>query len=134
MPKSTPVKRAARHMHPMDIHIGQRFRQRRILLGMNMWNLGAAVGLSFQMIQKYEAGLYCIPVSRLFELANALDVSPSFFFEGPRPRAKDDSSYTRETIDLVRAYTTISNSSVRQSIAKTIRAIAAAPLSHGRGS
>jgi transcriptional regulator with XRE-family HTH domain len=134
MPKSTPVKRAARHMHPMDIHIGQRIRQRRILLGMNMWNLGAAVGLSFQMIQKYEAGLYCIPVSRLFELANALDVSPSFFFEGPRPRAKDDSSYTRETIDLVRAYTTISNSSVRHNIAKTIREIAAAPLSHGRGS
>jgi transcriptional regulator with XRE-family HTH domain len=134
MPKSTPVKRATRHMHPMDIHIGQRIRQRRILLGMNMWNLGAAVGLSFQMIQKYEAGLYRIPVSRLFELANALDVSPSFFFEGPRPRAKDDSSYTRETIVLVRAYTTISNSSVRHSIAKTIRAIAAAPLSHGRGS
>jgi transcriptional regulator with XRE-family HTH domain len=134
MPKSTPVKRATRRIHPMDIHVGLRIRQRRILLGMNTWNLGAAVGLSFQMIQKYEAGLYCIPVSRLFELAAALDVSPSFFFEGPRPRAKDDSSYTRETIDLVRAYTTISNSSVRQSIAKTIRAIAAAPLSHGRGS
>ena len=134
MPKSTPVKRATRRIHPMDIHVGLRIRQRRILLGMNTWNLGAAVGLSFQMIQKYEAGLYCIPVSRLFELANTLDVSPSFFFEGPRPRAKDDSSYTRETIDLVRAYTTISNSSVRHSIAKTIRAIAAAPLSHGRGS
>jgi transcriptional regulator with XRE-family HTH domain len=134
MPKSTPVKRATRRIHPMDIHVGLRIRQRRILLGMNTWNLGAAVGLSFQMIQKYEAGLYCIPVSRLFELANALDVSPSFFFEGPRPRAKDDSSYTRETIDLVRAYTTISNSSVRHNIAKTIREIAAAPLSHGRGS
>jgi transcriptional regulator with XRE-family HTH domain len=117
-------------MHPMDIHIGQRIRQRRILLGMNMWNLGAAVGLSFQMIQKYDAGLYCIPVSRLFELANALDVSPSFFFEGPRPRAKDDSLYTRETMDLVRAYTTISNLSVRHSIAGTIRAIAATALSH----
>jgi transcriptional regulator with XRE-family HTH domain len=101
MPKSTPVKRAVRHMHPMDIHVGLRIRQRRILLGMNMWNLGAAVGLSFQMIQKYEAGLYCIPVSRLFELAKALDVPPSFFFEGPRPRAKDDSLYTRETMDLV---------------------------------
>jgi len=30
-------KRAARHMHPMDIHVGLRIRQRRILLGMNMW-------------------------------------------------------------------------------------------------
>jgi transcriptional regulator with XRE-family HTH domain len=121
-------------MHPMDIHVGLRIRQRRALLGMNMWNLGAAVGLSFQMIQKYEAGFCCIPVSRLFELAYALDVSSSFFFEGPRARAKDDSLYTRETMDLVRAYTTISNSSVRHSIAKTIRAIAATALSHRRRS
>ena len=66
-------------MHPMDIHVGLRIRQRRVLFGMNMWNLGAAVGLSFQMVQKYEAGLYCTPVSCLFELAAALDVSPSFF-------------------------------------------------------
>ena len=79
MPKSTPVKRVARHMHPMDIHVGLRIRQRRVLIGMNMWNLGAAVGLSFQMVQKHEAGLYCTPVSLLFELAAALDVSPSFF-------------------------------------------------------
>jgi transcriptional regulator with XRE-family HTH domain len=118
----------------MDIHVGLRIRQRRILLGMNMWNLGAAVGLSFQMIQKYEAGLYCIPVSRLFELANALDVSPSFFFEVPRPRPKDDPLYTRETMDLVRAYTTISNSSVRHSIAETIQAIAATAGSNRRRS
>jgi transcriptional regulator with XRE-family HTH domain len=60
---------------------------------MSMENLAAAVGLSFQMIQKYEAGLYCIPVSRLFELAAVLDVPPSFFFEG-RPRRS--ASYTRE--------------------------------------
>src|SRR5580704_7254001 len=134
MPKSTPVKRAARHMHPMDIHVGLRIRQRRVLLGMNMWDLGAAVGLSFQMVQKYEAGLYSVPVRRLFELANALDVSPSFFFGGLRPRAKDDPLYTRETMDLVRAYTMISNSSVRDCIAETIRAIAATAQSHRRRS
>jgi transcriptional regulator with XRE-family HTH domain len=127
MPKSTPAKRAARHVHPMDIHVGLRIRQRRILLGMNMWNLGAAVGLSFQMIQKYEAGLYCIPVSRLFELAAARGVPPSFFFEG-RPRRR--ALYTRENIELVRAYLAIHNPKVRESIAETIRAIAAAPLSH----
>jgi Helix-turn-helix len=78
--------------HSIDVHVGLRIRQRRSLLGMSMENLGAAVGLSFQMVQKYEAGLYCIPVSRLFELAKALDVPPSFFFEGPRRRAL----YTRE--------------------------------------
>jgi transcriptional regulator with XRE-family HTH domain len=97
---------------------------------MSMENLGAVVGLSFQMVQKYEAGLYCIPVSRLFELAKALDVPPSFFFEGPRRRAL----YTRENIELVRAYFAIHNPTVRESIAETIRAISAAPLSHRRGS
>ena len=134
MPKGTPVKRAARHLHPMDIHVGLRIRQRRVLLGMNMWHLGAAVGLSFQMVQKYEAGLYSVPVRRLFELANALDVSPSFFFGGLRSRAKDDPLYTRETMDLVRAYTTISNSSVRDSIAETMQEIAATAQSHRRRS
>jgi transcriptional regulator with XRE-family HTH domain len=109
----------------IDVHVGLRIRQRRVLNGMSMKTLGVAAGLSFQMVQKYEAGLYCIPVSRLFELANALDVSPSFFFEGPRSRAKDGSLYTRETLDLVRAYTTIGESSVRHSIAEVIRAIAA---------
>ena len=120
--------------HPIDVHIGLRIRQRRVINGMSMETLGAAAGLSFQTVQKYEAGLYRIPVSRLFELAYTLDVSPSFFFEGPRPRAKDDPLYTRETMDLVRAYTTISNSSVRHSIAETIRAIAATALSHRRDS
>jgi len=134
MTKSTPLKRAARHMLPMDIHVGLRIRQRRILLGMNMWNLGAAVGLSFQMVQKYEVGINSISASRLVEVAKALDVPPSFFFEGPRPRAKDNPLYTRETMVLVRAYTTISNSSVRDSIAKTIQAIAATARSNRRRS
>jgi transcriptional regulator with XRE-family HTH domain len=118
---------------PIDVHVGLRIRQRRVLLGMSMETLGAAVGLSFQMVQKYEVGINSIAASRLVEVAKALDVPPSFFFEGPHPRAKDDSLYTRETMDLVRAYTTISNSSVRHSIAETIRAIATTPLSRRRG-
>ena len=96
----------------VNIHVGLGIRQRRILPGINMWSPCAAVGLSFQMIQKYD-GLYCIPVNRLLELANALDASPSFFFEASRPRVKHAPLCRRETMDLVRAYTTISNSSVR---------------------
>jgi hypothetical protein len=67
---------------------------------------------------------------RLFEVAKALDVPPSFFFKGPRRRAL----YTRENIELVRAYFAIHNPTVRESIAETIRAISAAPLSYRRGS
>jgi transcriptional regulator with XRE-family HTH domain len=96
---------------------------------MTQETLGAAIGLSFQMVQKYEIGIDSVPASRLVEAAKALDVPPSFFFEGPRRRAL----YTRENIELVRAYFAIHNPTVRESIAETIRAISAAPLSHRRG-
>jgi transcriptional regulator with XRE-family HTH domain len=129
MPESTPVKRAARHMHPMDIHVGLLIRQRRRLLDMSQHSLGAAVGLSFQMIQRYEDGSNSVPASCLFEFARVLDVPPSFIFEGPRRRAL----YTRENMELIRAYFAIHDPMVRESIAETIRAISTAPLSHRRG-
>jgi transcriptional regulator with XRE-family HTH domain len=100
---------------------------------MTQETLGAAIGLSFQMIQKYEIGLHSVPASRLSEVAKALDVPPSFFFEGPRPRAKVP-LYKRETLELVHAYLAIHNPTVRESIAETIRAIATTPRSQRRGS
>jgi transcriptional regulator with XRE-family HTH domain len=119
--------------HPIDIHVGLRIRQRRRFLGMSQEKLGAAIRLTFQMVQKYEIGSNSVPASRLFEVAKALDVQPSFFFEGPRLRAKM-LLHTRETIELVHAYLAIHNPTVRESIAETIRAIATTPLSHRRGS
>src|SRR5713226_4980547 len=73
--------------HPIDVHVGLRIRERRSLLGMTQETLGAAIGQSFQMVQKYEIGINSVPASRLVEVAKALDVPPSFFFEGPRRRA-----------------------------------------------
>jgi transcriptional regulator with XRE-family HTH domain len=145
MAKNTPVKRAGRHVaglhtgtgkrhwstpspHPIDIHVGLRIRQRRRLLGMSQEKLGAVVGVSFQMIQRYECGSTGIPVSSLFELANALNVHPLLLFQGPRLRAKDPLC-ARETIELVHAYLAIHDPTVRASVAETIRAIATTPLS-----
>jgi transcriptional regulator with XRE-family HTH domain len=68
----------------IDVHIGLRIRQLRTVIGLTQQMLGAAAGLSRQHVQIYETGAYSVPVSRLFELAIALNVSPSFFFEGPR--------------------------------------------------
>jgi transcriptional regulator with XRE-family HTH domain len=119
--------------HSIDVHVGLRIRQRRILLGITQERLGAAVGLSFQMVQKYEVGINSIPASRLVEVAKALGVPPSFFFEARRSRAKVP-LYKRETLELVHAYLAIHNPTVRESIAETIRGIATTPLSHRRGS
>lgn len=64
--------------HPIDVHIGNRLRQRRSFVGMSQTALGAAIGLSFQQIQKYERGVNRIGATQLFEVARVLDVPVSF--------------------------------------------------------
>ena len=40
----------------IDKHVGSRVRMRRLMLAMSQDRLGAALGLSFQQVQKYERG------------------------------------------------------------------------------
>jgi transcriptional regulator with XRE-family HTH domain len=61
--------------HPVDVHVGARMRQRRSLLGMSQTNLGTAVGLTFQQIQKYERGANRISGSMLVRIGAALDLT-----------------------------------------------------------
>ena len=68
--------------HPVDVHVGKRIRHRRWLVGMTQQQLAAAVGIKFQQIQKYETGANRVSASRLWDIAAALDVQVSFFFEG----------------------------------------------------
>ncbi len=66
---------------PIDVHVGARLRQRRTLLGMTQTNLGDALGLTFQQVQKYERGTNRISASRLYDLARLLDVTVEYFFD-----------------------------------------------------
>src|ERR1041385_4815801 len=67
--------------NPVDVHVGQRVRMRRVLLGMSQEKLGAALGLTFQQIQKYERGANRIGSGRLYQLAKVLDVPLSYFYD-----------------------------------------------------
>ncbi|AQU87732.1 transcriptional regulator [Komagataeibacter nataicola] len=68
--------------NPVDVHVGNRIRLRRTLLGMSQERLGNALGLTFQQVQKYERGRNRVGASRLYDLACVLDVPVAFFFEG----------------------------------------------------
>lgn len=68
--------------HKVDIHVGKRVRQRRWLTGMTQQKLAELVGIKFQQIQKYETGANRVSASRLWDIADALDVDVSYFFEG----------------------------------------------------
>lgn len=96
-------------VHTVDIHVGQKIRQRRWILGMTQQQLAEAVGIKFQQIQKYETGANRVSASRLWDISRVLDVPPSFFFDGLE---SNDSSATdedklmkkRETLELLRTY------------------------------
>ncbi|PKP63897.1 MAG: transcriptional regulator [Alphaproteobacteria bacterium HGW-Alphaproteobacteria-8] len=102
--------------HPIDVHVGKRVRHRRWMLGMTQQQLGDRVGIKFQQIQKYETGMNRISASRLWDIAQAMDTTISFFFEGldgaetaehPAAAQIGDLMVDREAIELVRSYNAI---------------------------
>src|SRR5215212_4241096 len=106
--------------HPIDVHVGARVRLRRQMLKMSQEQLGKAIGLTFQQVQKYERGANRIGASRLYQVSRVLDVTPSFFFddmdpvrapaipggfaEPPAEAFESDPMRRRETVELVEAY------------------------------
>ncbi|MBU2359377.1 helix-turn-helix domain-containing protein [Loktanella sp. M215] len=68
--------------HSVDIHVGQRIRHRRWMTGTTQQQLAEVVGIKFQQIQKYETGMNRVSASRLWDIANALNVDVPFFFQG----------------------------------------------------
>jgi transcriptional regulator with XRE-family HTH domain len=68
--------------HPIDIHVGSRVRLRRKMLKLTQEDLGRKLSLTFQQVQKYEKGTNRISASRLFLIAEILDVVPQWFFDG----------------------------------------------------
>jgi transcriptional regulator with XRE-family HTH domain len=63
-----------------DVEIGDRIRIRRRLAGLSQATLGAAVGVSYQQIQKYETGANRVGGSRLAAIARELRCRPADLF------------------------------------------------------
>jgi transcriptional regulator with XRE-family HTH domain len=123
---------------PIDIHVGARLRMRRMMVAMSQEKLGAALGITFQQIQKYEKGANRIGASRLQQIANILQVPPAFFFEEapaargpsagfaePAPAAySPDVPATAEGLQLNRAFAQIRDPKVRRRILDLVVSLA----------
>lgn len=131
---------------PVDLHVGNRLRMRRTLLGLSQEKLGEAIGLTFQQVQKYERGLNRIGASRLWDISKILDVPISFFFEDLDNSAttKNQIPYVpglaedkapfnydpmskKETIELVRAFYSIKDPSVAKKVLELVKALSGNP-------
>lgn len=120
--------------NPIDIHVGNRIRLRRTLLGLSQEKLASLLGLTFQQVQKYEKGMNRVGASRLWDISKVLETPISFFYDdmdktvanqSPRtfslPEEKklflaeentefsSDPMLRQETIELVKAYYKIPN-------------------------
>jgi len=72
-----PIKR----IKEADALVGSRIRERRLQLGLTQENVAAVLGVTFQQLQKYERGFNRVGASRLVDMARALGVQPSYFFD-----------------------------------------------------
>lgn len=114
----------------IDTIVGERIRRQRILTGQTQDQLGDALGVSYQQIQKYETGANRVSAGRLYLLAQRLEVSPSWFFEDlVRLREKgefdnDMVSSSRLAIECLRNLSRISDEKVRRAILTMIRTLA----------
>ena len=65
----------------IDTAVGKRIRQRRKALNLSQSDLAESIGVKFQQVQKYETGVNRVAASRLWVMAEALQVPITYFFE-----------------------------------------------------
>ena len=78
----TAKHHSAKSPLPLDAVIGQRIRAQRLNCHMSQTELANALGVTFQQVQKYEKGVNRVGSGRLQQIAEALGVTPTFFFDG----------------------------------------------------
>lgn len=114
----------------IDVMIGDRIRQRRILNGMTQEQLGAALGISYQQIQKYETGANRVSAGRLYIIARTLGTPPGMFFDdiGDTGDVSDEdvTSTSRFAIECVRNLSRIKDTKLRSAVLTMVRALSKA--------
>ena len=108
--------------------IGRRIRRRRLLLKLTQGALAKALGVSFQLIQKYENGKTGVPEHRLQELCHHLDVSPEYFsinsfsIAGPDAEALEYFVLSPDGIALYRAIASLPDAALRSRLVMAVGA------------
>ena len=125
MARKTKGRRSSSEVD-FDRHVGQRIRERRIVLGLSQTNVADGLGISFQQFQKYERGFNRVSAGRLYGCAQLLGVRPEYFFEGLErsDSGTPDETESDEALKLARAYYRISDPTQRSHVRKLVQAIA----------
>ena len=111
----------------VDHYVSLRIRQRRIMLGLTQQQMAELIGVTYQQAHKYETGINRISAGRLYQIAQALGVEISYFFEdvGPERCAAEPNAQHRLLLELTRDFVAIQNRKLQEAFCAVARALAA---------
>jgi transcriptional regulator with XRE-family HTH domain len=110
---------------PVDVALGHNVRFWRLARGLSQTQLANRLGITFQQVQKYEAGDNRVSIGRLVKTAAILRVPVAAFFEGTEADGRllaliSDSRSFR----LAHAFAAIKHSRARASLMNMVEKIA----------
>ena len=122
---------------PIDAYVGRRLKMRRVMLGLSQQDLGEAVNVSIQQIQKYEKATNRISSGKLYAFSKLLNVPVEFFYKDvdsqlPSPLLREekeeysigaDSLSERDTLSLLKSFSEIKNPSVRKKVLDLVKTL-----------
>jgi transcriptional regulator with XRE-family HTH domain len=127
MTKSPVVEFKPRSSGKLEIELGNKIRLRRVEKRLSQSHLGEKLGLSFQQVQKYERGVNRVGASRLQQIATALDVPVTYFYDSDSKTTDVKSLLFLNSalgLRLLRAYSKIKDRAVRRQTVSLMEAVA----------
>jgi transcriptional regulator with XRE-family HTH domain len=113
---------------PIDIQVGRRVRLARETARMTQVDVAAYLGMSFQLVQKYEQGEIRVSASRLYQLACLLQKPIGFFFDAiEMVQVPPSDGLERREMELVLAYRSIANPEVEDRLCRLVKGMTSQP-------
>jgi transcriptional regulator with XRE-family HTH domain len=109
----------------VDRYVGARMRERRIMLGLTQQQMAELIGVTYQQAHKYEKGINRIAGGRLYQIAQALGVEVSYFYDGIGGRSDDfkPTPQQRLLLELARNFTALPSRRHQEAICGLVRAL-----------
>ena len=109
-----------------DRHVGNRIRERRVMLGLSQQQMAEMIGVTYQQAHKYERGINRISAGRLFEIAQVLGVAVGHFFDGlgNGKGGKEMQGRQRMCLEVARNFSQIGNKDHQEALSHLARALA----------
>jgi transcriptional regulator with XRE-family HTH domain len=119
----------------VDRFVSLRIRQRRIMLGLTQQQMAELIGVTYQQAHKYETGINRISAGRLYQIARALGVEISHFFEDVEPgssatRNQELMPQQRMLLELARNFAAIKSRKHQEALCHLARVLSDGEARH----